>query len=122
MGENKSTESILAICTGLLFIYFIFKIKILILLAFIIGFIGLFINPIANLIHRGWYKFAELLGFVNSKILLSLVFFIFLIPIALISRIFTKNKIMQLHKKEDGQSYYKDREHIYNKSDFDNMW
>jgi len=122
MEKNKTTESILAICTGLLLIYFIFKIKVLVLIAFVIGFIGLFITPIANLIHRAWYKFAEILGFVNSKILLSLVFFIFLVPIAFISRIFTKNKAMQLQKKEDGESYYKDRDHTYSKTDFENMW
>jgi len=121
-NRNKSTESILAICTGLLLIYFIFKIKVLILVAFIIGFIGLFITPLADLIHMAWYKFAEILGFVNSKILLSLVFFVFLIPIAFLSRIFTKNKAMQLHKKRDGQSYYIDRDHTYSKSDFENMW
>lgn len=122
MEENKVSESVLAICTGLLLIYFIFKIKVLLLIAFLIGFAGLFIKPIANLIHKAWYKFAEILGFVNSKILLSIVFFIFLVPIAFVSRIFTKNKAMQFRKKEDGQSYYKDRDHNYNKSDFENMW
>jgi len=122
MEKNKISESILAICTGLLLIYFIFKIKVLVLIAFIIGVVGLFFAPIAKLIHRAWYKFAEILGFINSKILLSIVFFIFLVPIALISRIFTKNKAMQLQKKSEGESYYKDRDHTYSKEDFENMW
>ena len=45
--------------------------------------IGLFIKPLAAQISKGWLKFAEVLGTFNSKLILSLTFYLFLTPIAL---------------------------------------
>ena len=83
--------------------------------------IGLFVRPLARLISGVWLKFAELLGAFNSKIILSLVFYLFLTPLAFIFRLFAKNPL-QLKSTRDTQSVYQDRNHLYSREDFEKMW
>ena len=44
-------------------------------------------------LYRGWMYFAEKLGWFNTRVLLGLVFFIILTPIALLVKIFGKRPI-----------------------------
>jgi hypothetical protein len=60
-----------------------------------------------------------ILGNINGKILLSIVFFIFLTPIAFISKLFNKDG---LQLKKTNKSYYQDRNHQYSAKDFENTW
>ena len=83
--------------------------------------IGLFVRPMARLISRVWLKFAEMLGAVNSKILLSIVFFLFLTPLAFLFRLFSKNPL-RLKRESGTQSLYIERNHLYTRSDFEKMW
>ena len=52
--------------------------------------LGLADNPLANLLSAGWLKLSELLGAINSKIILSLIFYLVLTPVAFIYRLFNK--------------------------------
>lgn len=116
-------ESCLAIATGFLALFFIFKVKAFLIVSLVIGLIGMFIPFIATRVTWLWYKLAHGLGYINSKILLTLIFFIFLVPIALLSRIFTKNKTLQLKRKENkDESYFIDRDHQYTAKDLEKMW
>ena len=120
LTKDKITESILAITTGMLAIALIFKIDWLLIVAVIIGAIGLLIPPLAKLIARAWMKFAEILGYINSRILLAVVFYIFLFPIAVLSRLFIKDPL-QLKPKKSG-SYFTERNHEFTAEDFKNPW
>src|SRR5688572_8771341 len=120
LSRIKILESILAITTCLLAIGLIFKIKILFTIAVLIGISGLLIPPLAKAIAYVWIKFAVLLGYLNSRILLSIVFYLFLFPIALLSRLFNKDP-MQLSPKKSG-SYFSERNHEYNAEDFEHPW
>ncbi len=120
LSKEKITESILAITTGLLAIGLIFEIPLLLLIAVIAGAIGLLIPPLARLIANAWIKFAELLGYINSRILLTIVFYVFLFPIAIVSRLFNKDSL-QLKPKNSG-SYFSDRNHDFVPEDFRNPW
>lgn len=82
--------------------------------------IALFIKPLSELISRLWLKFAEALGTLNSKVILSLVFFLFLTPLAFLYRLFAKNP---LSLKNNGmKSFYTDRNHVYTSADLEKMW
>ena len=119
MNDKKITEALLAVTVGMLIIHFLFDVEILSKVALGIGLIGLFVKPIAKWIALGWYKLSEGLGYVNSRILLTIIFFLALVPIALLSRLFTKGDL-QLKRKKD--SYYSDRNHKYAPKDFENVW
>ena len=89
-------------------------------IAFALGLIAIFIPAAARAIEWAWLKFAMGLGWVNSRILLTIVYFVFLMPIALLSRLFTKDPLMLKAKKST--TLYNTRNHLYKKEDLENIW
>ncbi len=83
----------------------------------VLGIIGLFIPVLATWITWLWYKLSEGLGFVTSKILLSVVFFLILTPIATLKKLMEKKGIAPNPK-----SNYVERNHTYLKKDLENPW
>lgn len=83
--------------------------------------IGLFVKPLAAVVSRLWLKFAEVIGTFNSKVILSLVFYVFLTPIAFLFRIFTKDPLM-LKPEKNMVTFYTERNHTYTRNDLDKMW
>jgi hypothetical protein len=120
MKREKVLETILVISLGLVALSVFFRVRALIGIAVLVGIVGLFIKPLAERIAWLWMKLAEGLGFVTSRILLSLVFFLVLYPIALLHRLSSKNHL-QL-KRSAGDTYYFDRNHRYTPKDFENIW
>ena len=47
-------------------------------------------NRLAGRGLAGWLKFADALAVVNSRLLLSVVFYVFLTPLALLYRLFNR--------------------------------
>ena len=89
--------------------------------AIVLAGIGLYIKPLARLIHRSWMGLSHGIGGVMSKVILSIIFFFTLTPLALIKRITSKDKLQLKRKGEDG-SYYVDRNHTYKADDLKNVW
>ena len=121
INRQKNLETCLVIATGLLLFWLIYEAKPLIIAAFVIGLIGVFFDTVAGWITWVWYKIAEVMGGIMSKVLLSLVFFGFLAPIAFLYRIFNKDTL-QLKKKGNTGSYWTERSHTYQKKDLEQMW
>jgi len=83
--------------------------------------IGLFIRPLARIVTKIWLTIAEVLGSINSRIVLTLVFYFFLTPIAFVCRRFYKNPLnAQLSQKT--RSHFNIREHTYARDDLERMW
>jgi hypothetical protein len=118
--KKNPTESILGITVGFLILFLVFNIEWFLYLSLGIGLIGLFFPPIARWIEWGWMNVAKGLGFVNTRIILLAVFFVILLPLALLSRLFRKKDYLQLKRKES--SYFKDRSHTYTADDLKNPW
>ncbi len=118
--EDKSKAQ-LVIVTGMLVLYFIFKKDWLLYTGLFVGLAGVFVPFIGDLIVKGWYKLAELLGYINSRILLSLIFFVVLFPVAVLARIGRGKNLLGL-KKENGQSAFTERNHRYEAKDLKNVW
>ena len=70
--------------------------------------IGFFIPRFAKLFHRGWMRFAFALGYVNSRILLTGIYFGLFVPYGIVSRIVGRDPL-QIRKKES-ESYWNPRE------------
>jgi hypothetical protein len=113
-------KTILIIVTGLLVASLIFKSTPVLYAALIVGATSAFIPAAAKAIEWCWLKLATGLGWVNSRILLSLIYFIFLLPIAWISRLFTKDPLML--KRPKVNSLFVTRNHTYSKKDLENIW
>ena len=112
----------LVISTGLLVLYiFVFPNRYLLYTGTAVGLLTVLWPGLAQWISWGWYKLAEGLGYVNSRILLTLVFFVFLLPIALLYRLFNRN-IFALRSGRTDKSLYKERNHRYSAKDMENAW
>ncbi len=85
-----------------------------------LGLLSIFIPAAAKAIEWAWLKFAFALGWINSRILLSIVYFIFLLPIAWLSRLFTKDPLRL--KAKSAESLYNTRDHVYKREDLENIW
>lgn len=98
----------------------IFDIPVLGKIALVIGAVSIFIPPAARAIEWVWFKIALGLGWINSRILLSIVYFVFLMPIAWLSRLFTNDPLAL--KKGRRQSLFVTRDHLYTGKDLENIW
>ena len=64
------------------------------------------VHPSAVLVARkGWMRVGELLGRVNSVLLLSVIYFVVVTPIGVVSRLFSRRT-----KRPAGGSYFQRRE------------
>jgi hypothetical protein len=113
-------KTLLVIVTGLLALAWIFYSPLLENIALAIGALSLIIPAAGRAIEWGWLKIAAGLGWLNSRIVLSLVYFLFLMPIAWISRLFTKDPLVL--KRETRPTLFVTRDHLYTKKDLGNIW
>jgi hypothetical protein len=113
-------KTILVIVTGLLALAWIFDIPMLGKVALGTGVISIFIPAGAQAIEWLWLKLAMALGWINSRILLSIIYFVFLLPIAWLSRLFTKDPLAL--KKNKRSSLFITRDHLYTGKDLENIW
>jgi uncharacterized membrane protein YqaE (UPF0057 family) len=63
--------------------------------------IGLLLPPVARLFHRGWMGLALVLGYVNSRILLFLMFYGLITPYGLISRLVGRDTLNRRGKRKE---------------------
>ncbi|HBH49963.1 MAG TPA: hypothetical protein DDX98_15060 [Bacteroidales bacterium] len=125
MSKSKITEAILVIATALLVIYLYGVIRheeskvIFVYLACGVGITGVLVKPLAKLIALGWYKLAEGLSFISSKIVLGAVYFIVLVPVALLYKAANKDK---LGIRKSKKTVWIERNHTYSMKDLENLW
>ncbi|HKM93881.1 MAG TPA: SxtJ family membrane protein [Prolixibacteraceae bacterium] len=117
--NNKTNEALLVIVTGFLVLFLVFDKTYLLYVSVVVGSIGVFIKPLADIIARAWFNLGDILGFVVSKIVLGIMFFFLLVPIALLHNLFNKNPMKLKHL---GETQWVTRGHKYVGSDFKNIW
>lgn len=120
-SKEKSISAILAMVFGFLVLYLIFDFRWLLILSVVIGGIGLFSTTLTNWLVKGWMALAEFLGKINGAILLSLIFFVFLTPIALLMRLVKGVDELRL-KRVKTDSVFEVRNHTYEPKDLKNIW
>lgn len=125
MSKGKIYEALLVLSTAFLVLYLYGILKhgeskeIYIYLACGIGITGIFIKPLGKLIALGWYKLADLLGYVMSKLLMAAVYLVVLVPVALLYKLTKKDK---LQLKRNAKSKWISRDHSYSADDLKNIW
>ncbi|MCX5785138.1 MAG: SxtJ family membrane protein [Elusimicrobia bacterium] len=83
---------------------------------------ALFFKKTAAVIADGWLKFGHTFGTINSRIILTLVFYLALTPLAFIKKLFSGGDTLKLKKKSAGESYYEPRNHLYVPTDLEKPW
>jgi membrane-anchored glycerophosphoryl diester phosphodiesterase (GDPDase) len=121
MDRKIKYEIILTICTGLLVLGFILKINNFSIIAAVIGVLSLLSKRIAQFISWFWNKLSDVLSAISSRVILFIVYFIILVPLALLSRVFGKSNL-HLKRKENIKSCFVDMNHQYVAEDMEDMW
>jgi hypothetical protein len=84
--------------------------------------IGLFFKRLAVKLSEAWLRLAGILGVVNSKVLLTLIYYLILVPVAALYRGNTKDAL-KLNRPDDGhRSYWIVREHQFEARDLERPW
>ena len=122
LTREKSLEAVLVICTGLLVLYWIFDNSRFLIVATVIGVAGVLSPFLAGIIAKVWYKLAEWLGRINGFIILTLLFYLLLTPLAWLSKLFKKDDLQLKMKGDPNDSYFVERNHTFSKKDLENMW
>ena len=64
-----------------------------------------------------WFTIANIIGFFISKIVLTLIFIIFLVPFGIIMRLFGNDNLKLKQFKNSNKSVFVERNHIFTKED-----
>jgi hypothetical protein len=120
-SSYKTLETMTVLAAASLVFGLLLKIQVLLYLALAFLIVGTFIKGLAGWIARGWLAFAHILGTINSKIILTLIFFLFLTPLALVYRLL-HGDFMKIKRSPGDASYYTTRDHLYAAKDLENVW
>ncbi|RAK02853.1 hypothetical protein LX87_00973 [Larkinella arboricola] len=120
MSTLDRAKAQLVIVTGLVVLYFVFNSVYWLYAASAVGLLSVLVPAAGNGIAWLWFKLAEGLGFVNSKIILTVLFGLVLVPIAWLYRRTTKNPLAI--KRPESDSLYHERDHTYTKDDLEHTW
>ena len=119
MNKEKSTEAMLTIAMGFLLLFFIFGWNWTLIVSFVVGLTGIFSTWLSMKITWLWFGLAKILGKIVNTILLTIVFYLFLTPLALLYRIFNRDPLL-MRKSYD--SYFITRNITFDKASFEKPW
>lgn len=128
MKEFKSnpSQTMLTISMGFLILY-VYGLKSLnnpfewaLMLSIGIGIIGIVSKQLSQKVEWLWMKLAWLLSYIVPNILLSIVFYVFLFPIATLSKLFAKKDPLKL-KRQKG-SLFADTNKCFDAKSMENPW
>ncbi|HQH40129.1 MAG TPA: hypothetical protein PK825_00155 [Bacteroidales bacterium] len=91
----------------------------LIYIAFVLGILAILFPFFRKYLTLLWFKLAEGIGAIVSKIILGILFFVILVPLSLITGIWLKDPLRL--KKPTRSAFYK-RFYIWEKKDMVDLW
>ena len=118
--ELTPSKTVLTIVVGFLVIYMITKLSWALWVAITIGILGMLSSFIAVKIQDFWMGLSTVLSRIIPPILLSVIFFIILFPVALLSRLFGDKDPLQLKKTD--KSLFKTVDKPFSKDTFEKTW
>ncbi len=78
--------------------------------------IAAFLLPVLLLpLHKIWMSLAVVLGFIMTRVILSILFYLVITPINIISRLFGKD-FLNLKIEKEKKSYWNLRDEVYDKT------
>ncbi|WP_299763675.1 SxtJ family membrane protein [uncultured Dokdonia sp.] len=118
--ELTPSKTVLTIVVGFLVIYMITKLSWALWVAITIGVLGMLSSFIALKIQDLWMGLSTVLSRIIPPILLSVIFFVILFPVALLSRLFGDKDPLQLKKTD--KSLFKTVDKPFSKDTFEKTW
>ncbi len=83
---------------------------------------GILAPSLLRPLHAGWMKFAQFLGWLNTRILLTLFFYMVITPVAIILKVFRK-ELLEEYRGKPAATYWKRRpDVVVEKSRYENLF
>ncbi len=106
--RSRKTALTVAAVFALLALWNVYRRRLLVVeifgaLSAVLLMVGLFLPSWAARFDRGWFRLAAVLGYINSRILLSIVYFLVITPFGLVMRLFRRDV---LRRRKSGQATY----------------
>jgi hypothetical protein len=118
--KSNPLQTVLTITVGFVVLFVLFDWQWALSLAVVIGVSGLISNYLARKIEWVWHKLTYILSLIVPNILLSLIFFLVLFPIALLNRLVKKSDL--LHLKPQAGSNWVEVHKKFNAKTIQNPW
>lgn len=118
--KSNPAKTMLTIAVGFIIIYLATKWSWALYVSLGVGLTGVFSHFVSEKIEFLWFKLAWLLGLIVPNIILGIIFYLFLFPISLVSKIFRKKDV--LHLKNVQSSIFEPVTKNFNASTLDNPW
>lgn len=119
MNKEKGLETIIVLALVLLIAYLKFEVNWLIYLAASLLAISFISQKLTKFIGKIWFSFSHYLGLLMNQIIMFLIFYFILTPISFLQRLLGNNQIL---KKENGNSHFHKRNHLYTHDDIEKPW
>ena len=118
--KSNPDKTILTIATGFTIIYYFTAGQWALIAAIILGLIGILSTYLSEKVEWAWMKLAFVLSLIMPNVLLSVVFFIFLVPIAWLAKLFGKKDPLLL--KNGVKSTFVQVDRTFSQKSFETMW
>lgn len=118
--KEKPVETMLVLAMGCLLAYVVFHWKAGLYFSFGFGGIGIFSGWLSMRIAWVWMAVAKALGRVTNGVLLSVLFFFVVMPVAFFRRVLGKDRLTFFDPK--ATSNFVSREHLFAREDLDRTW
>jgi len=119
---EKCKDSGLALVLISLICYQVWKLESLILLAIIFLVVAMTYPLIFQPFARFWFALSTALGTVVSKIILSVLFFVIVLPIGLVRRALGKDSMRIKSWKKGKESVFRTRDHRFTAKDLEHPY
>ena len=116
----KAKETVLVITVGCIVLYLVFKSRVFLYCALVIGLAGVLSLYLSEKIDWVWGKLSFIMGEISNRVLLTIIFLLVVTPVGLIRRLRKKNSLTYFDK--GATSNFSSRNHTFNKKDLENTW
>ena len=118
--RSNPAQTVLTITIGFLVMYLIWHRQWMLSTAVIIGLVGVLSTYLSQKIDWFWMQLTKVLALIMPNVLLTIVFYVFLFPFALLSRIFGAADALRL--KNTSESVYRVSEKKYTPQSMEHPW
>jgi hypothetical protein len=117
--KDTSKTTMFTIAAGFLILFLLYKLQWALFVSLGISVVGVSSDYLSKKIEWLWLGLAKILGYVMPNILLSLIFFVFLLPVALLSRLSKTDPLMLSSKQK---SFFIEVNKTFDKNYFEKPW
>jgi hypothetical protein len=114
----RHIETLFSILLGMAGISIWFDLPLLLYIGLGVSALGYAFPLAGKYISLGWVQLSKLLGGINSHVILAVIFFVALTPLALLRRLLGSDRLMLRRRG----TYWVERGHKYSPGDMDKPW